>query len=42
VVFDAANPAHADIDWDHAPRPVDVAAGATQALADQLNQKASH
>ena len=23
-----------DIDWDHAPRPVDVAAGAAQALAD--------
>jgi hypothetical protein len=39
VVFDAANPAHVDIDWDHAPRPVDVAAGAAQALADQLNQK---
>ena len=39
VVFDAANPAHVDIDWEHAPRPVDVAAGAAQALADQLNQK---
>ena len=39
VVFDAANPAHVDIDWDHAPRPVDIAAGAAQALADQLNQK---
>jgi hypothetical protein len=39
VVFDAANPAHVDIDWEHAPRPVDVAAGAAQALADQLNQR---
>lgn len=39
VVFDAANPAHVDIDWDHAPRPVDIASGAAQALADQLNQR---
>jgi hypothetical protein len=39
VVFDAANPAHVDIDWEHAPRPVDMAAGAAQALADQLNQR---
>ena len=39
VVFDAANPAHVDIDWEHAPRPVDIAAGAAQALADQLNQR---
>ena len=39
VVFDAANPAHVDIDWDHAPRPVDIATGAAQALADQLNQR---
>jgi hypothetical protein len=39
VLFDAANPAHVDIDWEHAPRPVDVAAGAAQALADQLNQR---
>ena len=39
VVFDAANPAHVDIDWEHAPRPVDVASGAAQALADQLNQR---
>jgi hypothetical protein len=39
VVFDAANPAHVDIDWDHAPRPVDVATGAAQALADRLNQR---
>jgi hypothetical protein len=39
VVFDAANPAHVDIDWDHAPAPLDVAAGAAQQLADQLNQR---
>ena len=39
VVFDAANPAHVDIDWDHAPAPLDVASGAAQALADQLNQR---
>ena len=39
VVFDAANPAHVDIDWEQAPRPVDVATGAAQALADQLNQR---
>ena len=39
VVFDAANPAHVDIDWDNAPRPIDMAAGAAQALADQLNQR---
>jgi hypothetical protein len=39
VVFDAANPAHVDIDWDHAPRPVDIASGAAQALADRLNQR---
>ena len=39
VVFDAANPAHVDIDWEHAPRPVDMASGAAQALADQLNQR---
>ena len=42
VVFDAANPAHVDIDWDHAPRPVDIASGAAQALADQLNQRGDH
>jgi len=39
VVFDAANPAHVDIDWEHSPRPMDVAAGAAQQLADQLNQR---
>jgi len=39
VVFDAANPAHVDIDWEHAPQPLDVASGAAQALADQLNQR---
>ena len=39
VLFDAANPTHVDIDWDNAPRPVDVAAGAAQALAEQLNQR---
>jgi hypothetical protein len=39
VVFDAANPAHVDIDWEHAPRPIDMAAGAAQALAEQLNQR---
>ncbi len=39
VVFDAANPAHVDIDWEQAPRPIDMAAGAAQALADQLNQR---
>jgi hypothetical protein len=39
VVFDAANPAHVDIDWEHAPRPIDLAAGAAQQLADQLNQR---
>ena len=31
--------AHVDIDWDHAPRPVDIATGAAQALADQLNER---
>jgi hypothetical protein len=30
---------HVDIDWDHAPAPLDVAAGAAQQLADQLNQR---
>ncbi len=39
VIFDAANPAHVDIDWEHAPRPIDIAAGAAQAMADQLNQR---
>ena len=39
VIFDAANPAHVDIDWEQAPRPVDIATGAAQALADQLNQR---
>ena len=39
VVFDAANPAHVEIDWQRAPQPLDVAAGAAQALADQLNQR---
>jgi hypothetical protein len=39
VVFDAANPAHVDIDWEHAPRPIDMASGAAQQLAEQLNQR---
>ncbi len=39
VVFDAANPAHVDIDWEHSPQPTDIAAGAAQQLADQLNQR---
>ena len=39
VVFDAANPAHVDIDWEHAPRPIDMATGAAEQLAQQLNQR---
>jgi hypothetical protein len=39
VVFDAANPAHVDIDWEHAPRPVDMATGAAEQLAHRLNQR---
>ena len=39
VVFDATNPAHVDIDWEHSPRPMDIAQGAAQRLAEQLNQR---
>ena len=39
VVFDAANPAHVDIDWEHSPRPMDIATDAAQRLAEQLNQR---